>query len=297
MQSTLTDEVIYNHKVVAFLDLLGQRDRFREIEGILYQGTPDRLKVQKTLMDTVGQITFFRDVFEDFFHQYSSYQPSPSMPNSAKAFSTGLRNNPDLNLQYLSDSLVAWTSININAEFDDAKAIASTYAILTSVGMLMPALLTKKMPFRGGIDLEGGIVLNGRELYGPALHRAYELESKCAGYPRVVIGPGVERFLDYLLRKQFSDQGIGSYCRSMAHSCRKWFTQFEDDLKMIHFLGPAMQELVKNMPDSDRYVRECIIAAGEFIQHSEIIYKNHKKLGPRYATFKRYFDKHIVDWK
>jgi len=49
--------------------------------------------------------------------------------------------------------------------------------LVSTLGILMPAFLAKRRPFRCGVDIGLGSEMNPGELYGPGLQNAYLLES------------------------------------------------------------------------------------------------------------------------
>ena len=83
-------------------------------------------------------------------------------------------------------------------------------------------------------------LLEGNEVYGPALARAYELETKAAEYPRFVVGDGLLRFLD-----GFTGQApatiIGEAAKETAVRCRRMITQDTDGRQMLDFLSEEMK--------------------------------------------------------
>ena len=75
----------------------------------------------------------------------------------------------------ISDSIV----MSIEADDDPLK-------IINAVGVLAREMLHFGFVVRGGIT-SGALVHDNRVCYGPALIRAYELESKVANWPRIVV--------------------------------------------------------------------------------------------------------------
>ena len=71
------------------------------------------------------------------------------------------------------------------------------YAALTSAASTFLTMLAGRQAIRGGIDVGVAVELRDKELYGPALARAYELESKTANYPRVVLGEELIRYIQF----------------------------------------------------------------------------------------------------
>src|SRR5438045_4043107 len=60
---------------------------------------------------------------------------------------------------------------------------------------LMLTSLAWGHPIRVGLDVGTGVEVERGQLYGPAVVKAYELESRAAEYPRVIVG---DTLADYL---------------------------------------------------------------------------------------------------
>lgn len=294
-------EFFYGHHVVAFLDLLGQKDRLCEIEGALEGTDPEahREKLQQTLKHTVGTIWAFRKQFLDFFNGYLQHQPSIPIPKEIENYFSQVRGHSQIKFQSFSDSTIVWTPVHLETDFAYAQVLNSIHGILTSVGLITPLFLSKKIPFRGGIDLEGGILIspNGNEIYGPVLNRAYSLESKDADYPRVLIGRGLIDFLNHASSIRLQDENIQRYCQTMAERCNAWIVVDDDQKPMVHFLGPSNRELVATIPEGPNYFRDILEPMRLFIHECEAKFENNEKLGERYWRLRVYFDKYIGEWK
>jgi hypothetical protein len=108
------------------------------------------------------------------------------------------------------------------------------------------ALFNKDIIVRGGLCV-GQIVANGAETFGPALVRAYELESKVAKWPRIVLdsplldhllaSPLLRRhtireeraYIDKLVSRDSDGQYYVDYLRGSAD-------EFDDYSSYLHFL-------------------------------------------------------------
>lgn len=294
-------EFFYGHHVVAFLDLLGQKDRLCEIEGILDIADPKvhQENLQQTLKHTVGTIWAFRKQFLDFFDVYLQHRPSIPIPKEIENYFNKVRGHSQIKFQSFSDSTIVWTPVHLKTAFAYAQVLNSIYGILTSVGLITPLFLSRKVPIRGGIDLEGGILISphGNEIYGPVLNRAYSLESKEAGYPRVLIGRGLIDFLNHASSIRLQDENIQRYCQAMAERCKTWIVIDEDQKPMVHFLGPSNRELMATIPEGPNYIRDILEPMKIFIYECEAKFGNHEKLGERYRRLRVYFDKYIGEWK
>lgn len=294
-------DFLYSHHVLAFLDLLGQKERLCEIEGILETADPEihREKLQQTLEQTVGTIRIFRRQFLNFFNRYLQHQPSIPIPQEIENYFTQMRGHSKINFQSFSDSTIVWTPVQLKTAFDYAQVLNSIHGILASIGMITPLYLSKKIPFRGGIDIEGGILVTpeGNEIYGPVLNRAYSLESIDAEYPRVLIGRGLLDFLNHISNIQFEDDKIQRYCQTMAERCSGWIVLDEDKKPMVHFLGPSSRELIASIPAGTSYFRDILEPTRAFLLECEEKYKGNDKLSGRYMRLKAYFDKYVGEWQ
>lgn len=293
-------EFFYCYHLVAFLDLLGQKERLSSIEGIMESSDSEaaRAKLHRVLKETVGTIWSFRKSFKDFFDQFLNREPEFPIPKEVEKYFRQLRGHSKINLQSFSDSTIAWTPVQLKTEIDYAQVLNSIHSVLAAVGMLTPLYLSQKFPFRGGIDLEGGILLTpgGNEIYGPALNRAYSLECKEAKYPRVLVGKGLSEFLDHIQTVNFQDIMVKRYCESMTARCKSWIVIDEENQSMVHFLGQAARDIAYDMPDFPNYKEQILKPLENFINDSIKQFESNEKLRNRYLRLKAYFDQHIGDW-
>jgi hypothetical protein len=96
--------------------------------------------------------------------------------------------------------------------------------------------LGKKNPIRGGLDVAWGVELRNNELYGCVVSRAYNLESRIAQYPRIVVG---ENLSGYLLACS-NDDGKDEYAqfnRKLAVVCMELLDKDSDGAMIINYLG------------------------------------------------------------
>jgi hypothetical protein len=86
-----------------------------------------------------------------------------------------------------------YSSLQVSC-FSDSIAISADPSDLTRIiwaaGWLQATLLKEGIATRGGIS-QGRLVHSEILLYGEGLIKAYNLESKCAIYPRIIFDPGL----------------------------------------------------------------------------------------------------------
>ena len=153
---------------------------------------------------------------------------------------------------------------------------ASTFLMMLSGGHAI----------RGGIDIGIGIELSDGDVYGAALAKAYELESKTARYPRIVIG---DDLFNYILKyaKQNNDV-FGLTNDKTAYDCTRLIGIDDDGLPFLDYLGEGFKQDIAK----DRLDPAIIEKAYDFIMEESAKWQNTKnsKLAFRYALLRNYFE-------
>lgn len=104
-----------------------------------------------------------------------------------------------------SDNMVVSTVLRRGYELSELIGLASSLSLL---------LLHKGVMSRGGIAV-GEIKHSGNIVYGPALVKAYQLESQVANYPRIVIArDAVEKFLQLMDNPAGAEESIRQQLRT-----------------------------------------------------------------------------------
>lgn len=292
------DDWVYSYHAVAFLDLMGQRKIFEGMMGVP-KSKEEEARLIGILEKTVVFITTFRQGFKDLFASMQQLRETPvQIP---KEFHAEYRNmqNTEIKFQSLSDAIVAWTPIYTVDEPALSKAMNSLWGILVAVAGMNLLALSLQHPVRGGIDVDGAIPLEkgGSEIYGPALNCAYELESRVAKSPRILIGNGLLKFLNSIESNQSTSRYI-IHAKMLAKQCRGLITLDEDKQPILHFLGPsAMELMLKTRAGTGDYRKDILEPAYAFVKVSAKSFKNDAKLGPRYALLLRYFENYLLDGK
>ena len=161
------------------------------------------------------------------------------------------------------------------------------FELIGTCGGLMLLGLTERRPIRGGVDVAWGAELRPGELYGPAVARAYELESQVAEYPRIAVGPHVIRFLSSVQRQKARDR-FAEYDQSLADTCLKLIGRDTDGQYIVDYLGNGFRDAVSKEHHSEMYAH----ARNFVVQQVEL----HRlagcdKLASRYTKLLEYFDR------
>jgi hypothetical protein len=125
-------------------------------------------------------------------------------------------------------------------------------------------------------------------LYGPVISNAYELESKVAQYPRIVVGQRVVDFLEARLADT-SDDPFTRANHVWAGLCRGMLFKDVDGCWIVHYLGEAFQFSVTHTNHRFYHDKARAFVVDQLDTHRKA--KN-DKLASRYGQLLNYFDAH-----
>lgn len=143
------------------------------------------------------------------------------------------------------------------------------------LGILARVMMAVGFVVRGGVTI-GKMYHEGTIAVGPALTRAYMLESEVALYPRIVIDPvHAERFC-------VSDREDSAF---ELHTIRSGL----DGLWFINFLHPMFAN-----PSDFPHVK--LLEFREFLQQSLIRSANQPRISEKYSWLTKYFDTLVAEF-
>jgi hypothetical protein len=268
------------HHLVAFLDVLGQRDKFRGLR--LPTNASEEEKVKEVLRQTAGFVLDLRRVFHKQFEVFE------------KGAGMGAHTKEPLRPNFVgfSDSFV--TSVPLRNDGGDLVRVATVFSALAAAAIVMLTSLASKHPLRGGIDVGLATEIGPGEIYGTALERAYVLESKVAQYPRIVIGDELLKYLNSALA-EFS-KGETPVAKAIAVITQKIMGLIATDTdgkRILDYLGAVV---VESSAPEDR--EHMVQPAYEFVlaEQKRLIGEGNAELINRYALFRSYFESRLSLW-
>jgi hypothetical protein len=269
------------HHLVAFLDILGQREKFRQLE--LPKTPADRARVEQVLKDTAGFVSGLRDMFLKQF----------------KAFEAGILNGP-LHLQDsvlpsfvgFSDSFVALVALR--GDKGGSIPIVKIFSTLSAASIIMLTSLVNKHVLRGGIDVGLATEIGPGEIYGAALERAYLLECQRAHYPRILIGSELWRYFSVALVKFETDATPSAKAaKAIVQKTMQLISTDTDGERILDYLGPVLNELM-----TSGEAKIMVQPAYEFIlaEQRRLLSEGDAKLSERYGLLRHYFESRLPKW-
>jgi len=270
---------------VAFIDVLGQKEAFRDLESQpLANNHPKLIEAHK---QTVFFVETLRNGFKDFFDAYTvEKEPSVKVPpEKMDQFKAMVKSN--LQHQRFSDCIQAYVCLHTD-EYH-SNAINGVFGVLLACGSMLLLSLAMKKAFRAGIEVGLGTELDNGEIYGPVLYKAHELESKVAGYPRIVVGRELINYLTTLANahEQLPEQTKEDVelCKLMATNCLKMIVRDLDGVPILDYLGT---EFLQNISENQERARELENTFKLALQFVEAEYSKRKQAGDKKLALRYY---------
>lgn len=193
------------------------------------------VKSQESLEKLVKALSYIHDYFNNIRAEYEN----PSI----------------LQLSQFSDSIV------ISVSMENSREMLSIFKHLKTIQI---KLLYDDILLRGGI-VKGELIHNDDLLLGPGMINAYNLESKCALHPRIVIDPKV--------LWQFSRvNGIKQPERLKDYDFQKYFVRETDGTAYIDYFNDV-QEYIPNGRTIHEYFRVICSIVAKHIDNDDISIK------------------------
>lgn len=291
MKANENDIEIYSdwcYYLVAFLDVLGQKEIFAKLSEIrTIEEIDDGIK--KDISENLYYLEQLRKNLESYFNDYTSKEASSVRVDEPCKEKFDQMRKAEIYFQYFSDSLIAFVPLEFRSFY--SVTVNGVWGVLGACESAVLGSLAVEHAVRGGIEICWGTRLKTGEIYGPALSKAYHLESKVAGYPRIVIGDELWNYLNSLSNKvkqhTAQEQIDIDACQRMADRCLKLIAKDNDGHLLLDYLGPGFLELNKGSQDFFRIYD----LSRKFVYDSLFKWKqeNNTKLASKYQKLCNYF--------
>lgn len=278
----------FKNYFIGFFDILGQREHLARMGSI-----PGTREEEKEFFDrataTLGAIHAFRSIFNEYFDNYLH----ASVPDFVTALPPKEQQrvletcDVEMSFQGFSDTLIVYLpAINRHGRYQ----WRGIHALFAACATLMPSLMKSGIPVRGALDVGVGVEFVQGEIYGPVLQHAYYLESRVAGYPRIVVGDAlVKHFAENAATRDMAEQkGISGEDYDKHAS---WLGIDDDGVKIVDYLGTSARAMLGG------YAAELIPDAHTFIcaECDRFRQDENGKLSERYERLKRYYETRCPD--
>jgi len=271
------------HHLVAFLDVMGQSERFKKLR--LAKTPEEDAEVGEVVRQTAGFVLDLRRVFDEQFTAFEA-----GSPNIKRHTKEPLRPH----FIGISDSLI--TSVPLRNDGGDLVGIVTVYSALSAAAVVMLTSLASKHPLRGGIDVGLAVEMGPQEVYGTALARAYELESKEAQYPRILIGDELWRYFNAAIGHfEKQDTPVARSITVITKKMLELVATDGDGKRILDYLG---QTILDNAGPGGRHRDYMVKPAYDFVlaEQKRIKTTGDAKLNGRFDLFRAYFESRLRLW-
>jgi hypothetical protein len=224
------EQLFFQQYVVAFVDLLGQSAVLSALDDIdLSSATPEML--QPKFAEAFAPVLVLRQDIDRYFEE-AERSPDPRLPEQARQM---ILDGRQVLRFAMSDSMVLAVPL-AGAQIEGLRVVGISHLFQCLVSTMFVSLF-RQSPIRGAIDLGLATQLSAGEIYGGALARAHRAESKCADYPRIVVGRRVTHFLR-VVRDMKGDSIAQQFARQTADRCLQMLGRDHDGCTVLDYLGP-----------------------------------------------------------
>jgi hypothetical protein len=274
--------------VVAFLDLLGQQDVLSKITALPNVENQEEVaafkqKVAELYKPLYGLETFFKASIKPFIE--GGRGETTFLP-SEQEFLKQFRSTPVF-YRHFSDSLIVHIPLSNDIGKFQCHAI---YGVLAATAVTFLSCLVHSWTIRGGIELGLAMDIEEGEVYGPALARAYRLESRVAQYPRIVIGEELIRYLQMVAGQEAITAEERAHARVATRSLGLLAVD-DDGCTFLDWLGSDIRSSFQKRAELVHTAYNFIIQ--ESVKHKEA---RNSKLGFRYTLLRNYVESRLPDW-
>lgn len=292
---------------VAFLDLLGQKRAMKAIEepfrALLDAHHTGSIELRNTSQEHLGMavrnsigvieafnksLEYSRNATEESLEAYLQ----KILPIKRQVVKQAL--SAQIKCSRLSDGIVLYAPLTPSESNSPGQALQ---LVLAQCGLLHINQLVAGHPLRGGIEVAPAMEVENSGLHGPALVAAYELEQS-AGYPRLVVGPGLRKFasvLDQLgAERSRQEKAITT---SISGVVQRMIRQDGDGKHIVDVFGRAFKEA--GPPGvTGATLKKCLAFAREQKALFESsVEEDSTKLAKRYAELTRYLESRQHYWR
>ncbi len=283
------DDLLFQHYLVVFLDILGQRGSLREIKNLPTNET-EKESFIRNLQKTFGKVDKLRNGFKKYFKAANAHAPNTALvPDEYREEFLASQKSEAYFYGFSDSIIIAVPLMNVDENCTAINGIFSAMVAASGIGFLA---LADRIALRGGLDVGVATQIQDKEIYGPALERAYFLESQLAEYPRFVVGEELINYLHWVENQQ-SKTRLGLVAKEIARFCGQMIIRDTDGRFMLDFMGEKSKEAADNTIDL-----EVAKLAYDFIvsQHEKHLEDGNQKLSSRYYRLLRYFDSRAKLW-
>jgi hypothetical protein len=281
-----------DHYVVCLIDVLGigrELSRWSLVD-------PDDPETYGPIINSVLPVIHFHHMFSEFFTACQQGRTPEILRESLpeKEIDRYLQcTDWALGTQWFSDTFVFYAP-TYNAR-GDLSTVPVTYFLMACCLAMLDSL-ANGCPVRGALCVGQGIELGEHNFFGPAFAQAHYLESRCAGYPRVVVSPKTVHFAEKLALQDTTEDEMAERMRRLACPCSNLIIKDADDQFVVDYLGRGIRDFITGQ-DLEK-ITAGVSAAYVFAidEERKFTKENCPELAHRYQLLRQYIESRLPIW-
>lgn len=287
-------QISVEYYVVCVIDLLGQSETLKHWAR-LPTNKAEEEKFLLAMKRSLGVIAWFKTTFMDFFDAFERTQISPAelaklSPQQREIFERC--RDCSLSITQFSDTFVFHAPLR-----NQVGDVSSTpiYRMMSAAAMAMITSLAGRTALRGAITIGLGVELDDCGFYGPALAEAHHIESRLAGYPRIIVADRVKQFV--MEEQSISrDSETNKIMLQMTKAIRPMLHTDVDGYATVDFLGEFFHSLGWA---SEEGTRSAVFEANKYVEEELARFQEagNDKLANRYRQLHTYMRERIHLWQ
>ena len=285
----MSREIVFQDYVVGLIDFLNQGNQLDMLKTIPVTDD-EKPRFIEAAKKTVGVVDCFRRTFREFFEKSTTRSPSSlrEQLNDKQREEYDRFIAVEIGCQHFSDTTVIYSPL---VNLKGALTFHGVHNMLIAAGSTLLSALAERVAFRGGIEVGVGVEYWTKEIYGPVLRDAYNLESSVAEYPRVVLGNKVMEYIHQVTANRETDL-LSTLNRDMAAACKALICVDQDGVPIVDYLGKGFRNITDIADLTEDLDYDTVIhQAFGFVddEHKRFKMERDHKLALRYARLRDYF--------
>ncbi len=279
-----------SYYVAVFIDILGQGEKLSQVNK-LPKTEAEEEEFIKFFLETAGAVETLHKSFEIFFKGFTEIHPEIQswLDASPLEVQEQFLKSKELNLKYLkfSDTVVLYFTLDRE---NNQLPMKSIYSALASASATFLTMLVHEIPLRGAIDIDIGIELDESGIYGPILHNLHDLESKCADYPRIIVGDELIQMIDVYNKEPVREgDTLQRINKAIIPNIYTLIKTDNDGKNVLNYLDKSLSKAFEEK-------KEIYKKINSFVDEQYHATKDNEKLHKKYQKLKYFIRRNKSNW-
>lgn len=283
-----SEQMYAGYYVVALMDILGQKKELNRISSIVSRPEKEG-DVKESTGDLCRHLKLVRNVFNEGCQMQKTSPPTAfRLTDEQQTELDAINTFEPPTFQGFGDTVIAYTPVKNR---DGKLTMQAADAFFFGCTLTMLTCLAERLPIRGAINVDFGFDCFEGEIYGPALQSVHLLEQEVCGYPRIVVGAGLRRYLSRFTAIESDACLPDRFNAQLAAFATRLIVPDVDGVPILDYAGVTVQERLSAVP----YLSHTLERARDFshAEYVKFVSNGDRKHALRYARLQGYLTSRI----